>query len=143
MRRFCSGYKGKEGCISRPNVTTISACHRSNNRSFRQRSRTSIPRWPFEQRDGKVYYLNGHLPVYVHDKSDLATFRLFRTQLVINGNATQAQIARAFGVPPLNCAAPRQLSPTIDSLVAAAAVEYDTVLVFTAAHTLCPSPVIC
>ena len=99
MRRFCSGYKGKEGCISRPNVTTISACHRSNNRSFRQRSRTSIPRWPFEQRDGKVYYLNGHLPVYVHDKSDLATFRLFSTQLVINGNATQAEISRAFGVP--------------------------------------------
>ena len=90
-----------------------------------------------------MYYLNGHLPVYVHDKSDLATFRLFSTQLVINGNATQAQIARAFGVPPLNCAAPRQLRTTIDSLVAAAAVEYDTVSVFTAAHTLCPSPVIC
>jgi transposase-like protein len=28
-----------------------------------------------------------------------ATFRLFSTQLVINGNATQAEISRAFGVP--------------------------------------------
>jgi transposase-like protein len=53
----------------------------------------------FQERDGKVYYFNGHLPVFVHDKSALAAFRLFSTQLVINGNATQAQIARAFGVP--------------------------------------------
>jgi transposase-like protein len=37
--------------------------------------------------------------VFVHEKSDLATFRLFSTQLVINGNATQAEISRAFGVP--------------------------------------------
>src|SRR6266581_3436169 len=42
----------------------------------------------FEERDGKVYYFNGHLPVFVHEKSTLATFRLFSTQLVINGNAT-------------------------------------------------------
>ena len=53
----------------------------------------------FEERDGKVYYFNGHLPVFVHEKSALATFRLFSTQLIINGNATQAEISRAFGVP--------------------------------------------
>ena len=53
----------------------------------------------FEERDGKVYYFNGHLPVFVHEKRALATFRLFSTQLVINGNATQAEISRAFGVP--------------------------------------------
>jgi hypothetical protein len=48
---------------------------------------------------GKVCYFNGHLPVFVHEDKDLATFRMFSSQLVINGNATQAQIARAFGVP--------------------------------------------
>jgi transposase-like protein len=53
----------------------------------------------FEERDGKVYCFNGHLPVFVHEKSALATFRLFSIQLVINGNATQAEISRAFGVP--------------------------------------------
>jgi transposase-like protein len=53
----------------------------------------------FEERDGKVYYFNGNLPVFVHEKKALATFRLFSTQLVINGNATQAEISRAFGVP--------------------------------------------
>src|SRR6202790_4972918 len=42
----------------------------------------------FEERDGKVYYFNGHLPGFFHEKSALATFRLFSTQLVINGNAT-------------------------------------------------------
>jgi hypothetical protein len=35
----------------------------------------------FEERDGKVYYFNGHLPVFVHEKSALATFRLFRACL--------------------------------------------------------------
>jgi transposase-like protein len=53
----------------------------------------------FQCEEGKVCYFNGHLPVFIHEKKDLATFRLFTSQLVINGNATQAQIARAFGVP--------------------------------------------
>ena len=53
----------------------------------------------FQWEEGKVCYFNGHLPVFIHDKEDLATFRLFTSQLVINGNASQAQIARAFGVP--------------------------------------------
>ena len=41
----------------------------------------------FEERDGKVYYFNGHLPVFVHQKSALANFWLFSTQLVINGRS--------------------------------------------------------
>src|ERR1700746_2437059 len=57
------------------------------------------PEIAFQCEDGKVCYFNGHLPVFIHDKDDLATFRMFTSQLVINGSATQAQIARAFGVP--------------------------------------------
>jgi transposase-like protein len=57
------------------------------------------PEIAFQCEEGKVCYFNGHLPVFIHDKKDLATFRFFSSQLVINGNATQAQIARAFGVP--------------------------------------------
>ena len=53
----------------------------------------------YQCEEGKVCYFNGHLPVFIHDKKELATFRLFTSQLVINGNAPQAQIARAFGVP--------------------------------------------
>ncbi len=57
------------------------------------------PEIAFECKDGRVCYFNGHLPVFTHAKEDLATFRMFSTQLIINGTATQSEIARAFGVP--------------------------------------------
>jgi hypothetical protein len=61
---------------------------------------TSItPELAFEKRDGMVVYLNGHLPVFQHAEGDLAAFRLFTTQLIVNGTASQQQIATAFGVP--------------------------------------------
>lgn len=44
-------------------------------------------------------YLNGHLPLFQHDEGDLAAFRLFTTQLIVNGTASQQQVAKAFGVP--------------------------------------------
>jgi hypothetical protein len=53
----------------------------------------------FEQRDGQVYYFNGHLPVFTHPADDIASFRFFTSQLVANGSASQGQISRAFGVP--------------------------------------------
>jgi len=56
-------------------------------------------------RDGKVIYVNGHLPVFQHAEKDLASFRLFTSQLVDNGTASQADIARAFHVPSVTVAA--------------------------------------
>ncbi len=53
----------------------------------------------FEQREGTVYYFNGHLPVFSHPVDDIASFRFFTSQLISNGNASQGEIARAFGVP--------------------------------------------
>jgi hypothetical protein len=53
----------------------------------------------FECRDGQVIYFNGHLPVFTHAQNDLPAFRLFTSQLVVNGSATQGDIRRAFGVP--------------------------------------------
>lgn len=53
----------------------------------------------FDCQDGKVTYLNGHLPVFQHAQDDLAAFRLFTSQLVVNGTVSQAEIARAFHVP--------------------------------------------
>ena len=50
-------------------------------------------------RDGQAVYLNGHLPVFTHATADLASFGFFTTQLIVNGTATQGEIARAFGVP--------------------------------------------
>jgi hypothetical protein len=47
----------------------------------------------------QVVYYNGHLPVFMHLKKDLASFRLFTSQLIVQGSATQGHIAKAFGVP--------------------------------------------
>jgi hypothetical protein len=51
------------------------------------------------RRDGQITFFNGQLPVFTHDEKDLASFRLFTSQLVANGSATQGEIQRAFGVP--------------------------------------------
>jgi transposase len=47
----------------------------------------------------RVSYYNGFLPVFLHAKDDLASFRMFTGQLIVQGSATQGQIAKAFGVP--------------------------------------------
>jgi hypothetical protein len=47
----------------------------------------------------QVIYYNGHLPVFTHAQSDLASFRLFTSQLIVQGSATQGHVAKAFGVP--------------------------------------------
>lgn len=52
----------------------------------------------FECRDNQVTYFNGHLPVFTHAADDLASFRFFTTQLIINGSASQSEIVQAFGV---------------------------------------------
>ena len=53
----------------------------------------------FQRREDRIVYLNGHLPVFTHTTEDLASFRLFTTQLIVNGTASQGEIVKAFGVP--------------------------------------------
>jgi hypothetical protein len=53
----------------------------------------------FEKRDGRVTYFNGVTPVFSHAENDLATFRMITSQFCLNGNCTQPEIVRAFGVP--------------------------------------------
>ena len=57
------------------------------------------PEIAFECREGKVVYVHGHLPVFQHAQDDVASFRYFTSQLVVNGTVGQADIARAFQVP--------------------------------------------
>jgi transposase-like protein len=56
----------------------------------------------FAKRENKVYYFHGVAPVFSHYESDKASFRLFTSQLVINGNATQSEIVRAFGISSIS-----------------------------------------
>lgn len=53
----------------------------------------------FECRDNTVTYYYGVMPVFSHDKSDIKTFHMISAQFYINGNAKQADIARATGIP--------------------------------------------
>lgn len=56
----------------------------------------------FYKKDGQVYYLQGSMPVFSHGEHDTGSFRLFTSQLYINGNCTQREIVEAFGVTPIS-----------------------------------------
>ena len=52
----------------------------------------------FMTQDNTVTYIYGSLPIFSHAVDDLKTFRMFASQLYVNGSASQAEICRAFGV---------------------------------------------
>jgi hypothetical protein len=56
----------------------------------------------FRNEGGQVVYFNGSMPVFVHDQTDVASFRMITAQFCVNGNATQAEVARAFGVAKIS-----------------------------------------
>jgi transposase-like protein len=56
----------------------------------------------FAKRDGRVYYFNGQMPIFVHDENDLDSFKMFMAQLFVTGNATQSEINKVFGLNPIN-----------------------------------------
>jgi hypothetical protein len=53
-------------------------------------------------KDDFVYYFNGMMPIFSHHKSDLKSFRLITSQLVVNGVASQSEIVRAFQVSKIS-----------------------------------------
>lgn len=56
----------------------------------------------YQKEDGRVYYFNGHaMPVFSHAADDIKSFKMIVSQFCVNGNATQAEIIRAFGLPPI------------------------------------------
>lgn len=57
------------------------------------------PMLAFRAEEGHITYFNGNMPVFVHDRGDLATFRMITAQFCVNGNTKQSEIAKAFGIP--------------------------------------------
>jgi hypothetical protein len=55
-----------------------------------------------QKKNGIVYYFNGAMPVFQHPENDYASFRLFTSQLVVNGNVRQVDIVRAFNVSSIS-----------------------------------------
>src|SRR5439155_1556924 len=52
-----------------------------------------------EKKAGTVYYLYGHLPVLHHGEDDVHGFRMFTSQMIVNGTVKPREIVQAFGVP--------------------------------------------
>ena len=48
---------------------------------------------------GVVWYIHGHLPVFHHAGQDVRSFRMFTSQMIVNGTVKPKEIAQAFGVP--------------------------------------------
>ena len=60
------------------------------------------PMLAFRKQDGRITYFNGNMPVFIHDEADRDSFRMITAQFCEGGNAKQADIARAFGVPAIS-----------------------------------------
>src|ERR1700687_1208370 len=57
------------------------------------------PSIAFQNEGGRVVYFYGHLAVFQHEAGDVQSFRLFTSQLIQQGSASQTEIVEAFGVP--------------------------------------------
>ena len=51
---------------------------------------------------GTIYYVHGHLPVFQHGEKDVRGFRMFTSQMVVNGTVKPKDLVRAFGVPMIS-----------------------------------------
>ena len=56
----------------------------------------------FMKKDGQITYFNGHMPVFSHAESDIATFRMITSQFCVSGHVKQSDIIRAFGVTSIS-----------------------------------------
>jgi hypothetical protein len=56
----------------------------------------------FTKRDGQVTYFNGHMPVFTHAETDVATFRMITSQFCVSGHVKQSDIIRTFGVTSIS-----------------------------------------
>lgn len=52
-----------------------------------------------EAREGRVCYIHGHLPVFQHEEKDVRSFRMFTSQMIVNGTVKPKEIVQSFGVP--------------------------------------------
>jgi hypothetical protein len=53
-------------------------------------------------REGRVSYFYGTLPVFAHEAKDLKSFRMFTSQLYVDGKVKQADLVRTFGVSAIS-----------------------------------------
>ena len=54
-----------------------------------------------ERKAGVVWYIHGHLPVFHHEERDVRSFRMFTSQMIVNGTVKPKEIVQTFGVPTI------------------------------------------
>jgi hypothetical protein len=55
----------------------------------------------FQKEEGQVVYIHGHLPVFHHQEEDVDSFRMFTSQMIVNGTVKPKEVVKAFGVPSI------------------------------------------
>ena len=50
-----------------------------------------------EKREGMVYYVHGHLPVFQHGEGDVRAFRLFTSQMIVTGTVSRRTLYAGLG----------------------------------------------
>lgn len=60
------------------------------------------PTLAFRVEDGQVVYFNAGMPIFMHDKEDVASFRMITAQFCVTGNTKQCEIAKAFGTTSIS-----------------------------------------
>lgn len=56
----------------------------------------------YQKQDGMLYYFHAGFPVFCHGEGDRKSFRMFTSQLVVNGSCRQIEIIRAFGISAIS-----------------------------------------
>ena len=54
-----------------------------------------------QKEEGQVWYIHCHLPVFHHEEEDVGSFRMFTSQMIVNGTVKPKEIVKAFGVPTI------------------------------------------
>jgi len=52
-----------------------------------------------QKQEGQVWYIHGHMPVFHQEEVDVGSFRMFTSQMIVNGTVKPKEIVKAFGVP--------------------------------------------
>jgi transposase len=52
-----------------------------------------------ETKEGQVVYVYGHLPVFQHEETDVWSFRMFTSQMIVTGSVKPREIVDTFAVP--------------------------------------------
>ena len=55
-----------------------------------------------QKKENTVYYFNVPMPIFVHDQSDIDSFRYISSQLIVNGVCKHKEIVNCFGVSDIS-----------------------------------------